>query len=105
MPWSQFFLCFFLGILGVHKFVERKTGMGLLYLFTGGLFGIGWLIDCIRYLVAALNQNRTPVYAPPPQYYTMETQSPAMYTPPAEMPHRRLILKDNLRLLLKLSLP
>ena len=86
MLWSRFLICFFLGILGVHQFIEGKTGKGLLYLFTGGLFGIGWLIDCIRYLSAALNQNRAPVYAPPLQYNTPETQSPAMYTPPAEVP-------------------
>ena len=43
--WTAFFLCFFLGIFGAHKFYEHKTGMGILYLFTVGLFGIGWLID------------------------------------------------------------
>ncbi|MBQ8149204.1 MAG: TM2 domain-containing protein [Clostridia bacterium] len=45
--WTAFFLCFFLGYLGIHKFYVGKTGMGLLYLFTGGLFGVGWVIDTI----------------------------------------------------------
>lgn len=45
--WVAFLLCLFLGGLGVHKFYEEKIGMGILYLFTGGLLGIGWLIDCI----------------------------------------------------------
>lgn len=40
-------LCIFLGFLGGHKFYEGKAGMGILYLFTGGLFGIGVLIDFI----------------------------------------------------------
>ncbi|MCL1803280.1 MAG: NINE protein [Eubacteriaceae bacterium] len=31
-----------------HKFYEEKIGMGILYIFTGGLFGIGWLIDLIK---------------------------------------------------------
>ncbi|MDH5738601.1 MAG: NINE protein [Gammaproteobacteria bacterium] len=34
-----------LGIIGAHKFYLRKPGMGILYLFTGGLFIIGWIID------------------------------------------------------------
>lgn len=45
--WVAFFLCLFLGYFGAHKFYEGKAGAGLLYLFTFGLFGIGWFIDCI----------------------------------------------------------
>ena len=45
--WVAFFLCLFLGYFGAHKFYEGKGGMGILYLFTCGLFGIGWIIDCI----------------------------------------------------------
>ena len=45
--WVSFFLCLFLGYFGAHKFYEGKGGMGLLYLFTLGLFGIGWFIDCV----------------------------------------------------------
>lgn len=40
-------LCFFLGFLGVHRFYEGKVGTGILWLCTGGLVGIGWLIDFI----------------------------------------------------------
>ena len=39
--WIDFFICLFLGIFGVHKFRERKIGIGILYLCTMGLFGIG----------------------------------------------------------------
>lgn len=45
--WVAFLLCLFLGYIGAHKFYEGKIGMGILYLFTGGLFGIGWIIDTI----------------------------------------------------------
>ena len=38
-------LSFFFGWFGAHKFYEGKIIMGLIYLFTFGLFGIGNLID------------------------------------------------------------
>lgn len=47
---TAYILCLFLGFLGVHKFYENKIGMGILYLLTGGLFGIGWLVDVIIYI-------------------------------------------------------
>lgn len=40
-------LCIFIGYLGAHKFYEGKAGMGLLYLFSCGLFGIGIFVDFI----------------------------------------------------------
>lgn len=46
--WTSFFLCLFLGCMGAHRFYEGKTGSGVLYFFTGGLFGIGWIVDIIR---------------------------------------------------------
>lgn len=48
--WVALVLCFFLGYLGAHKFYEEKVGMGILYLFTFGLCGIGILIDFISLL-------------------------------------------------------
>lgn len=48
--WTAFFLCLFLGFLGAHKFYEGKAGMGILYIFTVGLFGIGVIIDLIKIL-------------------------------------------------------
>lgn len=45
--WVAFFLCLFIGYFGAHKFYEGKVGKGILYLLTGGLFGIGWIIDTI----------------------------------------------------------
>ena len=45
--WIAFLLCFFLGYIGAHKFYEGRVGMGILYLLTGGLVGIGWLIDTL----------------------------------------------------------
>ena len=40
-------LCIFLGGLGIHRFYVGKVGAGILYLLTGGIFGIGWIVDII----------------------------------------------------------
>ena len=48
--WVALLLCFFLGLLGAHKFYEGKIGMGILYIFTCGVFGIGVIIDFITLL-------------------------------------------------------
>ena len=46
-------LCIFLGFFGGHCFYTGKTGLGILYIFTYGLFGIGWIIDIIRILTGS----------------------------------------------------
>ena len=45
--WVALLLCVFLGWFGVHKFYEGKILFGIVYLFTFGLFGIGWIVDII----------------------------------------------------------
>jgi len=45
--WVALLLCIFLGVFGGHKFYEGKTGLGILYIFTVGLFGIGVFVDFI----------------------------------------------------------
>ena len=46
-------LCAFLGVLGVHRFYVGKVWTGLLWLFTGGLGGVGALVDFIFLLCGA----------------------------------------------------
>jgi len=36
------------GLFGAHHFYLGNTGRGFLYLFTVGLFGVGWIIDGFR---------------------------------------------------------
>lgn len=45
--WVSFFLCLFLGIFGAHKFYEGRVLLGVLYIFTGGIFGIGVIVDLV----------------------------------------------------------
>lgn len=40
-------LCIFFGYFGAHKFYEGRSGMGILYILTFGLLGIGWIADII----------------------------------------------------------
>lgn len=45
--WISFFLCLFLGFVGAHKFYEGRVMLGILYIFTGGLFTIGIVVDLV----------------------------------------------------------
>ncbi len=46
-------LAIFLGEFGIHRFYEGKIGTGLIWLFSGGFFGVGWVIDVILTLFGA----------------------------------------------------
>jgi len=50
-------LCIFLGYLGIHRFYVGKIGTGLLYLFTGGLFGIGVIVDIVMIAVGSFTDK------------------------------------------------
>ena len=66
--WIEFILCLCFGYLGVHRFYSRSK-YAKLWLWTLGLFGIGWTIDILVLLCQALLQSsaskKKVVYAPP----------------------------------------
>lgn len=55
---AEFLLCLFLGWAGAHKFYMGKKGMGFLYLFTMGLFAIGWWGDLICLCMKNFGRNK-----------------------------------------------
>lgn len=38
----------FLGVAGIHRFALGQAGMGILYLLTAGLCGVGTIVDMVR---------------------------------------------------------
>ncbi|WP_025842340.1 TM2 domain-containing protein [Porphyromonas gingivicanis] len=57
----------FLGSLGIHRFYLNDVGMGVLYLLTAGLCGIGTIIDIVR-LVTMTEAEFNQRYNKPIQY-------------------------------------
>ncbi|MFB6455900.1 TM2 domain-containing protein [Chitinophaga sp. Hz27] len=53
-----FTLIGFLGVAGVHRFVTDRIGLGVIYLITYGIFGIGTLVDAINYKRIAWDFNK-----------------------------------------------
>jgi len=45
--WVALILCIFFGAFGIHRFYEGKKITGFIYLFSFGLFGLGWFFDII----------------------------------------------------------
>jgi len=45
--WVALILCIFFGFVGFHRFYVGKTGTGIIWFCTAGMFFIGWVIDII----------------------------------------------------------
>lgn len=76
-------LCIFLGYFGVHHFYVGRIWMGLLYLLTFGLFGIGWFVDICLILANHFNDsNGLPLTTPRKPLSAYKS----VYTQPADNP-------------------
>jgi hypothetical protein len=89
--WALVFAaCFLMGFAGLHRFYVGKIGTGILWFFTGGLLGIGQLIDFIMILSGNFRdkqgrrllqwESETPTYG---AYDAGRGMSPARPVPPA----------------------
>jgi len=49
----QFILTFFFDpiVQGINRILRGKAIIGILWIITGGIFGIGWIIDIITMLI------------------------------------------------------
>lgn len=69
------FVAVLLGWAGGYQFYKNKIGMGILYFFTFGLFGIGWIVD----VITAFNEyrkNNNPPANPTSSYNEVKASSP-----------------------------
>lgn len=55
--WIALLLCLFVGPAGGHRFYVGKIGTGIMYLFTGGLFGIGSIVDFFSILLGTFRDK------------------------------------------------
>jgi TM2 domain-containing membrane protein YozV len=52
-----FLLCFFLGVLGAHRFYVGKAGTGVLQILTLGGLGVWALVDWIMIMTGAFRDS------------------------------------------------
>jgi TM2 domain-containing membrane protein YozV len=52
----------FLGFAGIHRFVVGNIAIGVLYMLTGGVCGIGTFIDLVNHRKITSEYNQTQAY-------------------------------------------
>lgn len=56
---KAYLLWLFLGLLGGHWFYLGRPKLGVLYFFTAGLFGFGWVVDGFNMPDYVRHKNRS----------------------------------------------
>lgn len=56
------YLLWILGFTGAHRFYFGKPVTGVIWFFTGGLFGIGWLVDL--FLIPSMERDAASRFVP-----------------------------------------
>ena len=83
-----FYITLLFGWSGLHKFMQKNYKAGFLYLFTCGLFGIGWIIDVIKCIPALNIPHQEPA-----------AQSPSCNSNDAHLENLDHIIRDCLYLI------
>ena len=63
------YILWIFGFTGAHRFYYGKTISGTLWFFTGGLLGIGWLIDL--FLIPGMDRKASYRFRPGPIDYNL----------------------------------
>jgi len=63
------YILWIFGFMGSHRFYYGKQKTGTLWFFTGGLFGIGWIVDL--FLLPKMDQEADMKYWDGPVQYPM----------------------------------
>jgi TM2 domain-containing membrane protein YozV len=63
------YILWIFGFIGAHRFYYGNKITGVIWFFTGGLCGIGWLIDL--FLIPSLDRDADLRYTPGPHDYTI----------------------------------
>lgn len=86
-------LCLFGGFFGLHQFYVGRIKQGILYLFTVGLFCIGWFVDILMILTGSFKDN---VGAPLRTTHNKESSNGQISKPFVELAqHSPIQINDN----------